>query len=168
VQSSQVRHRILLALFALLAAAACKREPEPPAGVISRDRFVAANVALRSLPDSAPQTRRDAALRKARVTDKELRAWVIAYSRQPETLSKAWEEIAFKVDSIGGERPVPPMVGGPPPPPAVVGAPGPMPGRDSIVTSLPIPDSALARRRRRRIAPPPPRPGVAAEPVRVQ
>lgn len=125
-----MNHRTLLIPFAALLLAACKPEPEVPAGVISRDRFVAANVAVRSLPDTVPQARRDSALKKAGVTDRQLRAWVTAYSRQPETLSEVWEEIAFKVDSIGGTQPFP--GGGPPPqagppPPAGVGTPLPVP-----------------------------------------
>lgn len=120
-----------LVLAAFLAAAACTPEPEVPAGVISRDKFVAANVAVRSLPDTVSQARREAELRKVGVTDRQLRAWVTVYSRQPETLSKAWEDIAYKVDSIGGARPVPdggaqPVPPGEPvPPPAVVGSPPP-------------------------------------------
>jgi hypothetical protein len=148
-----VNHRTLLIPFAALFLAACKPEPEVPAGVISRDRFVAANVAVRTLPDTVPQARRDSALKKVGVTDRQLRAWVTAYSRQPETLSKAWEEIAFKVDSIGGTQPIP--GGGPPPqagppPPAGVGTPLPVPPpsmRDDSGRVIP-------RRQRPLVAPP--------------
>jgi hypothetical protein len=161
VHPSHASRRLLIALIAVLGLAACRREPAQPAGVIPRDKFIAANVAVRSVPDTAPQTRRDAALRRTGVTDKQLRAWVTAYSRQPEVLSKAWEEIAFKVDSIGGSRPMPVTpAGGPPPPPAAMGAPFPTPRGDSVVTTLPNTDSVLARRRRRGRPPPPPRPGV--------
>ncbi len=136
-------HRtLLLALAALLAAAACTSEPEVPAGVISREKFVAANVAVRTLPDTVSQARRDAALKKVGVTDRQLRTWVTVHSRQPETLSKAWEDIAYKVDSISGtqpmlgspERPVP---GGPPPPPSVAGSPPPPRPRPGFRTGVP-------------------------------
>ena len=60
------------------------------------------------------------------------------YSRQPETLAKTWEEIAFKVDSIGGGRPLPPGAG--PTPPMAAGGPPPPP------IELPMPDSLVLRR----------------------
>lgn len=155
MQSPLRSHRFVAACLAALALAACKREPVQPSGVIPRDKFIAANVAVRTLPDSAPQARRDAALRKVGVTDKQLRAWVTAYSRNPEALAKAWEEIAFKVDSIGGGQPLPVTPGGPPPPPSAMGSPLPPPRRDSLLNVLPPgADSALARRR----PPRPPRP----------
>lgn len=131
-----MKHRTLLVPLAALALAACtEKKPETPAGVISREKFVAANVAVRLLPDTAQQAARDATLKKAGVSDRQLRAWVTAYSRQPETLAKTWEEIAFKVDSIGGGRPLP---GGPTPPMAAGGPPAPI--------ELPMPDSLVLRR----------------------
>jgi hypothetical protein len=138
-------HRFLLVPLVALALAACKRTPEAPTGVISREKFVAANVAVRTLPDTVPQARRDAALKKVGVTDKQLRAWVTAYSREPEALAKAWEEIAFKVDSIGGAAPIQP--GGPPPPPSVMDLPRPRPDFRG--------DSMREPPRRRRPPPPP-------------
>lgn len=164
MQPSSIRRRIFPALLAVLALAACKREPQTPAGVISREKFIAANVAVRTLPDSAPQTRRDAALRKVRVTDKQLRAWVTVHSRDPEMLAKAWEEIAFKVDSIGGASPVAQTPGGITAPPVAAGTPFPPPRGDSVVRDLPTPDSMLANRRRRR-NPAPERPELAPVPV---
>ena len=131
-----MKHRILAAVAAALALAACQREPQAPTGVIPRDRFVAANVAVRSLADSATAQERRAALRKTGVTERQLRAWVNAHVRDPETLSKAWEEIAFRVDSISGARPFP----------------DDMPS--SIVTDVPLSDarrdSILAEAQRRR------------------
>ncbi|HST58369.1 MAG TPA: hypothetical protein VLK84_06775 [Longimicrobium sp.] len=136
-------HRILLpALTALLAAAACTPEPEVPAGVISREKFVAANVAVRTLPDTVSQARRDAALKKVGVTDRQLRTWVTVHARQPETLSKAWEDIAYKVDSISGTQPMlggpdRPVPGGPVPPPSVAGSPPPPRPRPGMRTGIP-------------------------------
>lgn len=180
-QSPHVNHRTLLVPFAaLLLLAACKPEPKVPAGVISRDKFVAANIAVRTLPESAAQAQREAALKKAGVTDRQLRAWVTAHARQPETLSKAWEEIAFKVDSIGGgiplpnggvpqpgpepaQQPPPPPAGAapPPPPPPAVGTPQP-----PILTL----DTAGGRplRRPRRLEVPPEERGRRKPPVTVQ
>ena len=163
-----MKHRTLPVLLAALALAACTRTPEPPAGVISREKFVAANVAVRLLPDTVPQAARDAALKKTGVSDRQLRAWVTAYSRQPETLAKTWEEIAFKVDSISGGRPLPPGAG--PVPPMAAGGPPPI--------ELPMPDSLVLRRddslryRTRRNPPRLPRrrgdEGVSQKDVRVQ
>jgi hypothetical protein len=163
-----VKHRTLLVLVAALSLAACTTEPEPPAGVISREKFVAANVAVRLLPDTAQQAARDATLKKAGVSDRQLRAWVTVYSREPETLAKTWEEIAFKVDSIGGGRPLP-SGGGPTPPMAAGGPPPPI--------EMPMPDSLVLRRDdslRYRTRNPPRLPrrrgdeGVSQQEVRVQ
>jgi hypothetical protein len=149
-----VTHRILPLLLATLLAAGCEPEPSAPAGVISREKFVAANVAVRTLPDTVSQARRDAALKKVGVTDRQLRAWVTAYSREPETLSKTWEEIAFKVDSVSGTQPIlggmhsptpggpPPIAGTPPRPrprPGRTGVPGEVPGRAPQVEELNVP-----------------------------
>jgi hypothetical protein len=87
--------------------------------VIPREKFVRANVAVRSLGDDAPASRRAEVLRRHGVTERQLKAWVRAQSSDPETLAKAWEEIAFKLDSVGGLAPGgvrPPGAGGPPPP----------------------------------------------------
>lgn len=122
--------RAPLLLAATLVLAACGRE-ETPAGVIPREKFIAANVEVRSLPDGATPEQRAAVLRKHGVTEKQMKAWVTGHSRDPEVLAKAWEEIAFKLDSAGN-----PPVGGPPapssrppsgrvPPPRPVGMQGP-------------------------------------------
>ncbi|HEX2081833.1 MAG TPA: hypothetical protein VHG08_29275 [Longimicrobium sp.] len=111
----------------VLSLAACGGDDEP-AGVISREKFVRANVAVRSLGDDAPAERRAEVLRRHGVTERQMKAWVRAQSRDPETLARAWEEIAFKLDSIGGLPPggvrppsaggtLPPSAGGTPPPP---------------------------------------------------
>jgi hypothetical protein len=154
VQSPHLIRRLLSAALALLVLAACKREPAEPAGVISREKFVQANVALRTLPDTAPQAQRDATLKKARVTDRQLRAWVVAWSRRPEEMAKVWEEIAFKTDSISGARPMP--GGGPPPPPSVLGGvPVDLPPGIDTLGRMGRPashDSIRARRPRRPVA----------------
>ncbi|HEX6040078.1 hypothetical protein [Longimicrobium sp.] len=151
-----MKPRTLLVSLAALALAACKQTPETPAGVIPRDRFVAANVAVRLLPETATQAEREAALKKAGVTDRQMRAFVIAYARQPETLAQTWEQIAFRVDSVAGSRPLP---GGTPPPGAGVppgavppgagvppGAVPPPPAAGPIPVQLPINEDSVLRR----------------------
>lgn len=166
-----MNHRTLLLPLAALFVAGCKPEPKVPAGIISRDRFVAANVAVRSLPEAAAQSRREDALRKAGVTDRQLRDFVTVHSREPETLAKAWEEIAYKVDSIGGGIPLPnggvhqgvepPPSGAAPPPPPAVGTPQPP------VLTLDTANVRPGRRPRSLEVPPEARPGRKA-PASVQ
>lgn len=118
--------RAALCCTAVLSLAACGGGA--PAEVMPREKFVRANVAVRLLGDDAPASRRAEVLRRHGVTERQMKAWVRARSRDPETLAKAWEEIAFKLDSLGGMQPggvrppgaggtVPPSAGGPPPPP---------------------------------------------------
>jgi hypothetical protein len=145
------RTPLLLAATVLLAA--CGKD-EPPAGVIPPDKFVAANVAVRSLPDDASAEQRAAALRKQGVTDKQLRAWVTVHSRDPESLAKAWEQIAFKVDSLSNPTPHVP----PPPSPEH----SPMPG-----TAHAPPPRPLEMADSVRPAPKPPRPTAVSDPRRV-
>jgi hypothetical protein len=162
-----VKPRTLLVLLAALALAACQQEPQAPAGVIPPEKFVAANVAVRLLPETATQAEREAALKKAGVTDRQLRAWVTAYSRQPETLAKTWEQIAYRVDSIAGGRPLPE---GSPPPGAGVppGAVPPPPPAAVAPVQLPLNQDSVLRRddslRYRRAPSPRPRP-TPGEPI---
>lgn len=118
MQSPPSLLRALLIALLALCAAACGRDPAP-AGGIPREKFVAANVTLRSLPDSATPEQRAASLRKHGVTERQLRAWINGNAHEPQELAKAWEEIAFKLDSLGGAPSVP-HIGRPPPhvPPA--------------------------------------------------
>lgn len=138
--------RAPLILAATLVLAACGGD-EQPAGVIPREKFVAANVAVRSLPDGATAEERAAVLRKHGVTDRQLRAWVAGHTRDPETLAKAWEEIAFKLDSVANP-PVGPIPQPSPPPPGSSVPPTRPPG---------MADSLHA-------APPPPPPAAVGEP----
>ena len=122
-----VNHRPLF-LLVLVAVAGCSRSPQAPSGVIPREKFVAANVALRILPDSAPKAEREATLKKQGMTERQLLTWVAAQAREPQTLAETWQRIAFQVDSLLEARPVPGVPGGegpatvelaPPPPPTV-------------------------------------------------
>jgi hypothetical protein len=107
--------RPLLLLCLLLAAAGCRGTPG--ADGISRERFVAANVALRTLPGDATDEQRAAVLARYRVTPDDLRAWVHANGDRPEALAAAWQQVAGRLDSLAevgartgepGERPPPP------------------------------------------------------------
>ena len=109
---------------------------------------MAANVALRSLPDSATPELRAATLRKHGVTEQQLKAWVNGHTREPQEMAKAWEEIAFKLDSIGSA---------PPPPPPGSPAPGVPPTRTKPVG-----------RPGARVAPPPPSTDARPAIVKVQ
>jgi hypothetical protein len=136
--------RAPLLLAAALFLAACGKDKEP-AGVIPRDKFVAANVALRSLPDGATPAQKAAALRKHGVTDRQLRAWVNGHASDPEGLAEAWEQIAVRLDSLSNPTShVPPAPARPAPgskvPPA---RPGKM--ADSVVTALPPPPPPPSR-----------------------
>jgi hypothetical protein len=140
--------RASLVLAATLALAACGGD-EQPAGGIPREKFVAANVALRSMPDGATPAERAAVLRKHGVTQRQLKAWVAGNTREPATLAKAWEEIAFKLDS-GANPPVGPTS---PPPPTAPGAQVPPPRppgmADSLRVVLPPPPAAVGETRGR-------------------
>jgi hypothetical protein len=144
--------RAPLLLAAALLLAACGKDEEP-AGVIPRDKFVAANVALRSLPDGATPEQKAAALRKHGVTDKQLKAWVNGHARDPQTVAEAWEQIAFRLDSLSN-----PTASPTPPPPGKTPGGNVPPARpaamaDSVVTALPPPPPS-------RIGPPPARTGA--------
>lgn len=96
----------------LLAAAGCGRPSADEAGM-STARFVAANVALRALGEQADSARRAQVLARYRVTEEDLRGWVRAHAREPETLAAAWERIAHQTDSLTTKRPAPPAEGEP-------------------------------------------------------
>jgi hypothetical protein len=101
-----VNSRPLHALILLLSLAACGGREK--SDVLPRDRFVAANVALRLLPANATEAQRRAALKKFKVTDKQMLAWVDAHRRDPGALAEAWQDVAKRVDSLSSLRPVPP------------------------------------------------------------
>lgn len=147
VPSPRLVLRALWVPLLALSAAACKGD-DAPAGVIPRERFVAANVALRSLADSATAETRAATLRKHGVTERQLKAWVTGHTRAPREMAKTWEEIAFKLDSIGS---------GPPESPDTNSAPGVPPTRTKPLG-----------RPGGRVAPPPPSTDAAPAIVKVQ
>lgn len=98
--------RPLQTLILLLSLGAC--EGAEKSDVLPRDRFVAASVALRLLPANATEAQRREALKKFKVTDKQMLAWVDAHRRDPGALADAWQDVAKRVDSLSSLRPVPP------------------------------------------------------------
>ena len=140
--------RALLLSLPALAAAACGGDTGP-AGVIAREKFVAANVALRSLPDSATPETRVATLRKHGLTERQLKAWINGHTGEPQEMAKVWEEIAFKLDSLGG-APVP-----------AIGRPDPR-----VPPSRPQTETRPIGTPGGRVVPPPP--STDARPVRVK
>ncbi|MEW5931727.1 MAG: hypothetical protein AB1941_30020, partial [Gemmatimonadota bacterium] len=95
---------LLLAALALPAALGGCRDEYP--GTLSRERFVAVNVALRrldvprrdSLRTPADSARaRAAVLKRLGVTEKDLRAYVDARRNDTEELSETWTEISARI-----------------------------------------------------------------------
>ena len=154
-------HRIA-AHAAVLALAACQRDPGPPG--LTREQFIRANVAVRSVSDTMANadSLRARALRASRVTPGQLRAWLAAHQRDPQLLAETWTEIARRADAAdstrraaGGERPgtppdvrhpsisFPPSQAAPPSQPPTQAAPFPTPTPGS--KPAPPPDHTPAR-----------------------
>lgn len=129
----------------LLAAAACSPDPGSP-DALTRERFVAANVALRAVSDTLPgaDSLRVAALKKAGVTAPQLRGWVRSHRRDTELLAAVWKEIADSLqrrDSIAiAQRP--PEAVKPEPPAGMLPPPAPdsdrLPGRPESQAPAPV------------------------------
>jgi len=111
----------LLTLAALAAVLGGCREKRASAA-IPRQRFVLANVDMRSVPDTAAHgdSLRRAALKKHGVTEADLRRFVEVHSHSPEYLATVWREVSDSVQKRY-ERTFPAHAGGPPP---GVGIPG--------------------------------------------
>ena len=116
--------RTALLLLLLLAATGCRGTE--PGDRISRERFVAANVALRTLPEDAAEEQRAAVLERYRVSSEDLHRWVEHHADEPAVLAAAWQEVAARLDSLADPRPEPfadspdsLAIGPPPPPPGV-------------------------------------------------
>ncbi|HEX2204739.1 MAG TPA: hypothetical protein VHG91_15625 [Longimicrobium sp.] len=125
----------LLAAAACLLAACGGGEEE---GGISRRKFLAANVAFRSVPDTVAGAERFRAdsLKRHRVTEKELRTFVSAHLDDPEYMALLWKEIADSLDrrwdAEMARNPPPPPPNRPEEPPLAPGqelTPVPSPGR---------------------------------------
>jgi hypothetical protein len=120
-------HRPLLLLaIAVFLSAACR---DGGGDRISRERFVAANVALRLLPEEATEEERAAVLERYRVGSADLHRWVRDHADDPRALGEAWQQVAARLDSVveAAGRPAP-LDGMEPPPPGVMDAPLPRPG----------------------------------------
>lgn len=149
--------RRLPALLLLLVSTACS--PGGSAEIVPRDRFVAANLALRAIPDTAhgADSLRAAALKKTGVTPPQLRAWVRGHRRDTGLLAEVWREIADslqKRDSVALARAAPAVPA--PTDTTVVPPAGPLNRPTDGVTPYALPERDLA---------PPPAP-VHTEPPR--
>jgi hypothetical protein len=115
-----LRRSPCLALLAAAALAACAHRER----TIPREKFVAANVALRMINDSGPHadTLRAAALKRYHVTSTDLRRFVAVNGSRTAVLAKVWDEIDDSVQ----KRIAPPAVPTPEPahPVSRPGAPG--------------------------------------------
>ncbi|HEX9938527.1 MAG TPA: hypothetical protein VGB15_15425 [Longimicrobium sp.] len=153
-------------LAVALAAAVAACGDNTAQGAIPRDRFVKANVALRSVIDtaSAGDSLRAAALKQHRVTEKDLQRFVRVHQNDPEYLATVWREVADSVqrryerERLGGRRE------GPAPLPPGMAAPDPDARPDSVLGMSPAgepvmrpgPTPAEPRTIRPPQAPPPP------------
>ncbi len=93
-------HRLALLPALAAAALACGGEKRPPPNVISSEKFIAANVALRTVPDTVPDP---AATRLARmgqqeVTPEQLQAFVDAHRNDLTYMAALWDTIARQVE----------------------------------------------------------------------
>ena len=93
-----MRRMIVAGTAAAAVLAGCTGKKQAPSA-IARERFVQANVDLRSVPDTVPNgdSLRAAALRKYRVTEGDLRRFVTVHGRNAEYMSTVWREIADSV-----------------------------------------------------------------------
>jgi hypothetical protein len=91
-------------MLIVLMAAGCGRDAGDR---ISRERFIAANVALRTLPDTASAEQRAEALARFGVDAADLHRWVAHHEDDPAILSEAWNAVAHRLDSLAAERPEP-------------------------------------------------------------
>lgn len=93
-----MRRMMVAGAAAAVALAACTGKQQGPSA-IARERFVQANVDLRSVPDTAPHgdSLRAAALRRHHVTAADLRRFVSVHGRSAEYMATVWREIADSV-----------------------------------------------------------------------
>lgn len=94
----------------LLAVLGCERPADPARQTISREQFVAVNVALRQIPadTAAADSLRAAVLAEHGVTEGELIAFVEARAERPLELSQIWTEIQQRLDAPVERDTVPP------------------------------------------------------------
>jgi hypothetical protein len=133
----------LAALAAVLGGCRAKKA----SGAIPRERFVLANVDVRSIPDTVPKSDslRKAALKKNRVSEADLRRFVEVHARSPEYLATVWREVADSVQKRY-DRSFPALNHGPPPgvgipgaeaSPGVAAVPGGPPNLPAVVRKPP-------------------------------
>ncbi|HSU13751.1 hypothetical protein [Longimicrobium sp.] len=93
-----MRGMIVAGTALCVALAACTGKKQAPTA-ISRTKFVQANADLRSVPDTVPNgdRLREAALKKHRVSEADLRRFVTVHQRNTEYMATVWREIADSV-----------------------------------------------------------------------
>jgi hypothetical protein len=161
-------------VLAAAGLAGCGRKTAQ--GAIPRERFVLANAALRTVPDTAAagDSLRRAALKRYHVTGADLQRFVRVHGTHADYMATVWREVADSVQkryeriylaSRGGPRPpgMAPNVDGrldsaPPARPAIV-----RPSGEPVVVPLP-PRGVQPRDRARRRRPVPP-PAATVPPV---
>lgn len=127
-----MRSTLLPLVLATLAASVAGCRQRQASGVIPRQRFVLANVELRSIPDTVQgDSVRRAALRKYHVSEADLRRFVDVHAHGAGYMARVWGEIADSVQKRW-ERTFPARPDGPPP---GVGTPG----KPSVATMPPAP-----------------------------
>jgi len=99
---------ILLVLLLVLTAA-CDRRPQDADGVLSTERFVEINVALREIPrdHERADSLRAAVLGEHEVQEDDLRRFVLARADRPDEIASVWEEIHRQL--IEGQLPEEPI-----------------------------------------------------------
>ena len=171
-------HRTTAGAALALFLAGCGGGEREAAAAIPRARFVAANVALRTVPDTAANAAamRLDSLKKYRVSEKELKAFVAAHARDAEYMAEVWREISEKVEKahertfasqqpVEGAEPGPPPPNGepvqivppdgPPPPPVSV-MPGVQPGAPMTIPPEAVPAPTPVQPPREMVRPGPP------------
>lgn len=170
-----MRGRWLAVALAAAGMAAC--EGNSAQGAIPRDRFVKANVALRSVDDTAAKgdSLRAAALKRHRVTERDLQRFVRVHANDPEYLATVWREVADSVQrryerqrqpGQRERRRLPQGRATPDIEPPVDSVEGFSPAGEPTMrpTLPPRPPGAQPRGESRRPTPPPPRPADAPPP----
>jgi len=94
-----MRMTIAAGVVGMAALAACTGGKQRGGDAISRAKFVQSNADLRSVPDTAAKgdSLRAAALKKHRVTEADLRRFVVVHGRDPEYMATVWREVSDSV-----------------------------------------------------------------------
>jgi hypothetical protein len=95
-----VRIVSLILVLAALSAGACSRAQPEPQAPLTPERFISVMIALQRV-DSAG---RPAVLARHKTNEKELKAFVRAYGRNPPVLSAIFDTIQMRIDRIDAQK----------------------------------------------------------------